>query len=359
MSFCRAVVALSGVVGLFAGAAANAQALPDCGDDPAEPYFKGIVHERDCATAVGSYFPRYQGAAYEALALDDVVCGVPEASVKLLDEIVEEARNRITALGLDQGALTRESALRISEAVGEILVERGFQLRIPTRTMTDGLWTRSGSIDPNGLHIVDCDISTLILLTVAQQFHLPAKMVDSRLALGAGHNYIEWALGPTKIYWDTNARSECSPLPDQPAWLGYGMSPEEVRAYLLNIRSGSWRRVGLARNGLADLQEAMKLAPHRPDPFNNFAWLVSTTVVEDREALKAPALAASQHAVELDRSAGYLDTLACAYALNGDMIRARAVMEEAIARASAEQVADFRRRLALFGGLAPTDCTGQ
>ncbi len=338
----------------------SAQTVAPCGSRNERPYFHSGILERDCVAAQPrSYAPRFSGTAYDVLSIESVACFVPDTAFETLDGLVGEAVHRVEQRGLDRGRTTKTRVLAISRIVSDLLAERAYGLHIPTRTLADALTARPASPPTEPSHIFDCDIGSLILLTVAEHFKLPASMADSRLPSGAGHNYVEWRLGSDRFNWDMNLRGECTTLSDQPSWLGYGMSDKELKSYILNIRGGTWARVGHAKNGLVDFEDAMTLAPNRPDPFNSYAWAVATIALENRAALKEKALAAAQHAVALDRAAGNLDTLACTWALNGDFAQAASVQDEAVSLASEPDKTAFRKRGERFSAIAPYDCTGE
>lgn len=145
------------------------------------------------------------------------------------------------------------------------------------------------------------------------------------------------------------------------------MSRREIMGYAANLRAPLWKSQKQYLRALVDYQKDMRDRPYHPAGFNNFAWLVATVDLPERQSYRAEALKAATQAITLQREAGapaltrkdlanYLDTLACVYAYAGDFTSASTTESEAIS-ISAEP--DFRQRLERFKGATPADCTGE
>ncbi|MGD9815906.1 MAG: hypothetical protein AB7Q23_05970 [Hyphomonadaceae bacterium] len=355
----RALVLAAALAPSALAAPFDARALPACGD----VYFQarqGAPPPRGCALeGERTYRPRYEGLAYEILDLESEACFVSDDSYRLLDRIMDEIHAEIGALGFARGDAPTAALLnRMGEITVDALVRNGFRLYIGTRTIGDALTAREAGAQH--YYPFDCDIGALILLTVAQHYGVPGWLVEIRLSEQDTHNYVRWALAGGEIMdWDTNARGPCATRGEHPPWQGRAWSHDEVVAYILSIRAGTWRKQNASDRELADLQRAMELAPAHPNAFNNYAWLVATRPLADRAEHAARAHAAALHAISLERSGNYLDTLACVVALRGDFPRAAAIEREALqlvrSYATAQQ---FRDRIARFTASPPRDCTG-
>lgn len=357
----HAISACFGMASLATSVAAQ-QPPPDCGAFNREPAFDGGLRERPCEDGqTRGYRPRHSGLAYEILDLESEACFVPDAAYELLDAILDEVIARVRAQGLATNTPSRQLALTISGITSTVLRDRGFGLHIPTRTLGDSLLVRAPGLPGGPVHIFDCDIGSIILLTVAGHYALPASLVDVRLASGKGHNYVRWDTGQnTALDWDMNEASDCRSLPDpQRPWLARSMTHDEVLSHVLWIRGGTWSRRGLSARALPDYRRAMELGPLRPDPFNEFAWLVASRIVPNRSQYEDQALAAAEHAVELERTPGNLDTLACVHALRGEFGPAVLIQTEAMTSAPPDRRADYSERLGRFRDYrAHYDCTG-
>jgi len=347
--------------------------LHHCGEVNTQPYFYGPVQERPCdETGIRSYQPRHRGLAYTVLDLESEACFVPDSAYRELDDIIDAAMARVQAQHLRTDHASRATALELSRLTGEVLRDRHYGLQIPTRTLADMFVQRAAGQD-GASHIFDCDTGSIILMTVAEQYNLPASLVEIDLPPDKFHNYVRWQTGPADFLdWDVNERAECVTPTRMPDWQARAMSREEVLAYIYELRAGTWDRLDLPRNALADHQRAMTLAPARPGAFNEFAWMIATRMLPNRQQYSDAALEAAQHAVAVaranagaavDRRANYLDTLACVEAFRGDFPAAAATEAEAEGLATTDSQRDsFHRRwehLSTEIHPAQWDCTGE
>jgi hypothetical protein len=336
---------------------ATNRALSDCGSMYVPPFGDaGDVRARPCdAAGVRHYQPRHHGTAFEVLDLESQACFVPDEAYQLLDTIFDTIDARVRAEGLETSAPSRRTALRVSAITGDVLQVLGFGLYIPTDTIGEALYFRQRPAEPPR-HLFDCDIGSMILMTVAEQYNLPAYLVESTLSSGSLHFYVRWEVaGNDIVNWDTNGRAECKPLTTNAAhtWEERDMSHQEVLAYVLVIRAETRNRQDNALAALDDFRQAMDDAPGRPTGFNNFAWLIATTPFAGRDGQIDAALSAAEHAVSLDRDADFLDTLACVLALKRDFRGAQSNEDEAVRLAPGN--ADFIARRDQFA--KSVDCT--
>jgi tetratricopeptide (TPR) repeat protein len=112
-------------------------------------------------------------------------------------------------------------------------------------------------------------------------------------------------------------------------------------------------QLGRLQEAIDNYEQALRIQPDFVDACNNLAWLLAAhTPAEGGDAVRAVDLA--QQACELtgNRQAGYLDTLAAAYAAAGRFNEAVATAQKAIelARAAAQPklVAEVEARLELY-----------
>ena len=242
----------------------------------------------------------------------------------------------------------------ISKVIGDTLAQNGLGLYIPTETLSDALLDRSTSGGPPR-HIFDCDTGSFIFLTVADSLKAPVSLVDITLPSGAGHNYVQWKLDDAhSINWDMNGRGECRTPPSLPVYQGKPMSRQQTWGYALALRAKIWENRQQFDRAVSDYKAAMELYPEAPISYNNFAWLIATKKIPNRQTFLDDALTAALRSTSIDDSANDLDTLACVYALRGDLQQAVKVESEAVRKSPNNP--DFMSRLSLFN--SQKDCTG-
>jgi tetratricopeptide (TPR) repeat protein len=128
------------------------------------------------------------------------------------------------------------------------------------------------------------------------------------------------------------------------------LRPRDVTA--LMGRAEAWRRSGAPARAVADLKKAMELKPYRPERvLNQVAWIEATcpdgAVRNGKDAVEA-----ATRACELSRweNSGVIDTLAAAYAEDGQFPKAIEMQERALAssKLQPEFRAEMEARLAQY-----------
>jgi len=342
---------------LNAPRAKPADTLPDCGSTYSPPFASGAgtTQQRVCAAPVKrSYKPKYHGLGYDVLALESEACFVPDSSFQLLDSIVDQAKASMKAIPPGAGAWEVDAQQKLT-AIGDVLKRNGFGLYIPTATLGDALADRN--LEDGLVHMMDCDTSSMIYLTVADEVSMPLSMVDITLHSGAGHNYLRWTQPTnTTLDWDTNGRERCRTPSGLPTWQGHAMTRQEVLGYSSALRAAVWARQKEYPRALADYRSAIAGYPAAPMSYNNMAWLIATKAEVADPTVLQEGLSAAQHAVSIERSANYLDTLACMYARVGKF--QEAITEESNAASLDPDDAEFQPRLKGFNETPPRNCVG-
>lgn len=356
---CTAITSSILAAVLISGNVAQAKQLPLCGHVYAPPFYEGPhIGSRICPPSTQrNYTPKYRGIAKRALDLESEACFVPDAAYELLDEIVDSVRKRLNDRGVRPGRHpSRELVVIISEVTGSVLAGMGFSLAIPTNTLGDALQ----AVNPRGeppVYRMDCDISSLILLEVAESYGLPAGWVDITLPSGEGHTYVRWVLDDGDFLdWDTNGRAPCKTPANTPPFEGRLLSRDESVAYLLTIRAGLWRDQQRYPEAISDYNDAIRLDPKRFMAHNNLAWMISTRDFPSRSDQKHIAILSSLRAAISNEKALYYDTLACSFAFNGQFKEAVIAQEKAVALEPSSL--EYRERLEMFRATPPQDCTG-
>lgn len=334
------------------------KAIPQCGSIYAKPSGnRSDAWARKCQPPVArTYIPKYSGIGYEILNIDSEACFVPDELYRMLDEIVAEALKKISySQSLASKSEKVEQARRVSKQISEILTLRNFGLYMPTDTLSDALTLRNKPEEPER-HIADCDTISFIYLTIAENLNLPLSLVEINLPNGSGHNYVRWQIEDGLILdWDTNGRSECAAPEKLQAFQGKSMKRAQVMGYVYAIRAAVKAGHADFPGAVVDYQTSIRLYPESPFASNNLAWMLATKNFEGRDKLAVEALAQAGRAVSIERRANYLDTLACAYALNRDFENAIRHEKDALAL---DPKAEYMQRLKRFMDQEKQDCTG-
>lgn len=327
-----------------------------CGSMYAPPKARAgdAVKPRTCpAPASRQYTPKFQTIGHQVLADESHACFVPDLAFERLDALIEQGMQRYKAA---QGESDKPSAHRFFQAMGEALRQAGFQLFIPTETLGDALVIRQ--LDNGGRHIMDCDTGSLLYLSAAEALGLPVSMVEIKLDSATGHHYLRGsAMDEAPIDWDTNGREQCATPTGLPAWQGRTMARGEVLGYARGLRGLQYQKTGRNVEALNDYRSATAMYPKSPWAHNNLAWLLATRAEFDKPADAREAIDSALAAISIERAANHLDTLACAYARQGDCASAIAAGQEAVSLEPGNET--FKRRLREFQATPPSHCVGQ
>lgn len=330
--------------------------LPQCGSMYTGPFGNSSdASPRDCPEPrAREYTPRYSGIGYDILDIESDACFVPDEYYKFLDQIVDDIISTLNfPFQKKSSKINRDFAVYVSKTIGDYLANNGFGLYIPTQTLGDALTFRNEPNEPDR-HVMDCDTSSFIYLTVLENLGLPVSLIDITLGSGSGHNYIRWQLSDgSNVDWDTNGRGLCQTPKGLPPFEGKSMSHQQVKGYVYGVRAQLRSRLQDYKKAIEDYRISSSLYSESGTSSNNLAWMVATKEFSGRELLFNEALAEAKRAVNIERSANYLDTLACVFAVRGDFESAVKTMEEAIELGGTP---DFDHRLKLLK--AGKDCTG-
>ncbi len=199
-------------------------------------------------------------------------------------------------------------------------------------------------------YFLDCDIASLLLISVAQMVGFDLKLVEV-----PNHNFVRWSDGRggyanwdwtnwgshrNEYYADRWAMTELQR--NRGRWLA-GQSAAESRGYFIGVLAAVVRdpeqRLELAR-------QAIRGAPNNPMTAETAAWVFATTGkgVTDQERRNSVGYALAALAGDPD-DAGYNLTAACAFAVTGSAEMGAALQERAAALESSNDSANFRTNL--------------
>lgn len=171
-------------------------------------------------------------------------------------------------------------------------------------------------------------------------------MVDFNAALGMNPKDLPALLGRAEIYRSKKQWSDA--LKDYQSILT--AAPGDFRALLGSASSlyGS----GDLEKALGAYAELLQRFPTEAQPFNDCAWLLATAVKDNvRNGQRAVQLASQACELTSYQNAGYLDTLAAAFAEKGEFDTAIKWQEEAVkaaAKETPETQADIKSRIELY-----------
>lgn len=303
------------------------------------------------------YSPLFDTIGHEVLRADEAAQVVGASIHRRLDETIAEVESTITVPVKIEGP---EVARNLLFEIESVLTRLNYVCSIPFFLVHDfaaGLTPKTLAADviwgPENArrreHLlahrdelfchVDCDLSSLLYLSIADRLELPLCLVEV-----PDHNFVRWVSGDGwSLNWDTNHGYDR--YDDDGYARRYDASREQIErgVYLANLSRANTlgyfsflRGITFVRNdreaeALAAYREAANGYPLSPSPRNNFAWLyVSRRSVQDHATVEEAVTYATE-ACDLVRDDNNLDTLACALAEAGRFEEAAVVEKEAYA----------------------------
>lgn len=297
--------------------------------------------------------------------------GAARPGMSLLDTIIRDVASRLPAR-INSADPTQ--ARHCFETIDSVLAEHRFYVAIPTNSLME---TLASSPSPSAgkiltkkrrnaiarsagraCHRMDCDTGSLIYLAVAEALRLPIVIVEA-----PGHKFVRWQLtGRQHINWDTNAAREYSnnsfrrgktltykttitPAEESAGKFLTPLTRDDFLAYHRNIIAGILEKRGAHSSAADEYRKALKKRPHDSLAANNLAWLYL-----DYPPLRTPAnvRSALQLSIQatsiLPRNRDYRDTLARAYAANGQFDKA--IAAEKLGYNNRNHISRFQRRQA-------------
>lgn len=281
------------------------------------------------------------------LDIESAVPGRPDVK-EALNHVVELAVAAVRTSRVDQIPEERDRAIAIFRSIATTLRSNGFHHRVGT--YPDSLTSVLSSSE----RVFDCDTGSFIFLSVADELKIPVYMVEVEVdkyspsrAFG-DHNFVRWVLKDEDVVdWDPN--DERPRTGDKKTSLyGYAWSREQLIGYVMFVRGLDWEKRKQFDKALADYEFSMKLFPQSPKAKNNIAWLLATKGELQHLGRQKEALRLAQEVVAAHPTPNNNDTLACAYAINGDFesalrIEERVVQENPSERSFKKNLKNIRR----------------
>jgi tetratricopeptide (TPR) repeat protein len=303
----------------------------------------GVIVRLLVPVVSGGWLGRRATIAHEILDIEKELRAVKPANYALIDSIIEEAKQNIPAPAGGFTGANRETALRALTSIDGILVNRRF-IYVLVTYLSDGLTPRTLSdadfesarddfhnirripmMDANRhkpVLIADCNIASFLYLAIGEALNMPISLVEV-----PGHNFVRWTF-PDGAYLKFETRVEMSDaeyrqsysIPNdviKPDLMMNALSRDDVMGYVRYLRGRGWDEKGDYAKARRDYLDSVHLRPATPEARDYLALSYATCPSPScRDAKQALALA--QEDIAIWRRALYLDTLACAYAANGD-----------------------------------------
>jgi len=324
----------------------------DCSAYPYAPPFP---------TAPASYVPRYHGIGQKFLDMEKGVGPVTPSEYAILDALLDEAKQRLQPIPAELHAGDYDTfAVNSLKTMDCILVRHGFvypgvglvQLlsdgldptnftgiyytKLIRKPHNDGRQAFIEKRNPGPFYVVDCDIASILYLSVGELMGYPLAMVDL-----PGHNFIRWKRPDgTFIDFETmdgiqtdddyyvSGRGIPQSFVGKPGVLTT-MTPAELIAYEyfgLGL-SYSWKHD--YPQTIQNYLKAISADATLNDSANNLSWFYAVNPeAKWRDPKKA--VAYGKQSTDILANGDTLDTLACAYALAGDFPNAIQTEQKAI-----------------------------
>lgn len=319
------------------------------------------------------YQRRYNILPQRLLDLDAEATVVPDQAYALLDEIVAEAKARISTSQVTAAKKGDErAAIGILTTIDDVLITHNFVYQPDKkqwpRTMVKSLTahqlspaqfdhfmasasnarriSRLRRDDP--VYYVVCDTGSLIYMGIGEALGLDLRPVNV-----PEHTFIRWYYQDGSSFnWDTNFGMKTSDelysanIPEWQIKSGFYMrslTPQEVLGYYYGSRAYLFKDKHDYERAAQDFWRSIELYPDTDLARNNLAWLYATSPTPVTGEQKSAALALALRAASDRFDANHLDTLACAFAINGDFKKAIAFSQEAVERDRSDE--DFVRDL--------------
>jgi tetratricopeptide (TPR) repeat protein len=302
------------------------------------------------------YEPRFSTIGHTILTEDCRTRHISGTIFKRLDDVIAGVQAEIKDINVN----TKDDAVRILETVESVVIRSNFVCSIPyylVHDFADGLAARP--IEQNAIyaaennlrrpHIeanrgalfsyVDCDIGSLLYLSIADVVGLPLCMVEV-----PQHNFIRWKFTTGELLnWDTNygfnkwtddeyaAQYDVSQAQRRNSTYLSNLSQENVLGYFCFVRGLTFQKADQLDAAIKEYRAAIAIYPQSPSSRNNCAWLFASRKDAQTLILPEEARAFAEEACQIHRSHVHLDTLACVYAEVGDFDSAIRAEEEAYA----------------------------
>lgn len=298
--------------------------------------------------------------AYKLLTIEADVRGLPPSAQQLFRSVITEATE--AAIGAHRQPANRDEALDVFKAIQTALVKHNFLQPLEQKDWPQTLGEAFNPIDRSDeemkrilasaynasrvqyfdlskpFFFVDCDMGSQLFMAVAERLGWDVRLVEV-----PDHNFVRWHMpSGTTVNWDwTHGQSlsdsyySSAVSNDVRLRALYLRSYEraEAKAYFLGlVASKATKREDAERL----FMEALKVVPPNPTTLNNVAWLYATRFAKDRDKTDLAVRYGLDAWSTKPNDGNVADTVACAFAANGQKEMAKTVEEFAIRHANSQ-----------------------
>jgi tetratricopeptide (TPR) repeat protein len=280
------------------------------------------------------------------------------ATLNLIEQVLQRFRFVYPAVGYVE---------TLSDALAPLNVDDAGLRRLSDEYENEGRKVMIDRSATETFHIADCDVFSILYVSIGEVLGLPIRMVDlPEPPRAVGHDYVSWTLSDgSSVAWEASSgterdsatgdayffRAEPKPLKQaiEARAFAVPLSREETLAYWYWIVGSIWNQRGSYVRALASYRTAIQKSPFWPKARNELVWLRATApdpAVRDA----AEAIVAGEELLRIWPSANYLDTVAAAYAADGRWDDAVGTQERAVHQAQVydPKAAGFNQRLSEY-----------
>jgi hypothetical protein len=298
---------------------------------------------------------KYDTSAHRVLDIDSGEAPASPLKYALLDEIIDDAKQRITYdPGVRDPHERIKQAERILRQIDDVLTDHSFlyppegydvtSLRsaLSPQRYDKGQLERILRVGFNKRHvdharahadqpfyIIDCDISSFVFVGIGDALGLDLHLVDL-----PDHMFVRWEFADgAHVNWDTTDGAVISDkeyasdysmkkrLRKRRVYLS-SMTEREAEGFAYFLRGERFEDRDQPAKAIGDMEKAHELYPQSTQATSELAWLYATAAGVDETRRKA-SLKLAQSALELEpQCANFWDSSAAAHAANGDFARA-------------------------------------
>jgi hypothetical protein len=319
--------------------------------------FRIIDPDEDQIAGVHAPMPlrKFDTFAHHVLDIDSGEAPASAEKYALLDEIIDDAKQRITYdPGVHDPDERIKQAERILRQIDDVMTDHNFlyppegydvtSLRAalaPQRYDKQQLerilrvgfnkrrvdHARAHADQP--FYIIDCDISSFVFVAIGDALGIDLHLVDL-----PDHMFVRWELSDGgHVNWDTTEGAVVSDkeyasdysmkkrLRKRRVYLS-SMTEREAEGFAYFLRGQRFEDRDQPAKSLADMEKAHALYPQSTQAASELAWLYATTAGV-AEGKRKGSLTLAQMALDLEpQCASFWDASAAAHAANGDFTRA-------------------------------------
>jgi tetratricopeptide (TPR) repeat protein len=321
---------------------------------------------------------KYDTFAHRVLDIDAGEAPVAAARYALLDSIIDDAKRRVGGdVASKPVEAQRRDAERVLGAIDDALIDHNFlyppddydvdslRAALAPQRLDGETLERALRLNENTrrekharahaggpFFVADCDTTSILYVGIAEAIGVDLHLVDL-----PEHMFVRWEFADGgKLNWETN---EGIAVPDEDYAVEHhlgrrlrrdrvylaSMTAKEAEGFAYFLRGCRFEARGQDAQAIADLEKARELYPQSTQAKGELAWLYATAAGVDVGKRKA-AIGLAKAAVDLEPQCGdFWNSLAAAYAANGDFRRATRSEERAEDFAETEEdAADYHAR---------------